>query len=378
MTTDYDIIDTTDQLEKLVRHLRSQKSIAFDLEADSMYHFQEKICLIQAATIQMNALIDPLGLKDLSSLGPVFADPSIKKIFHGADYDVRSLYRDFEIEIHNLFDTQVACKFLGIRSTGLESVLLEHFDIHLDKKYQRKDWSIRPLPAKMLAYAANDVCHLLPLAKKLEKELKMKGRQRWVKEECKLLSLVRPASNNHEPLFMNFKGAGRLRPRNLAILESLLQYRRKVAEVKDRPLFKIFSNKSMLQLAVDRPASINGLTGSGILSHKQLNMYGNEIVEVIQKASKMPAAKLPIYPRQKAPAMNPAVPLRIKALKKWRDKKAKSLGIEPGILINKSVMSVLATEKPTNETSLSAIDDLKQWQVRDFGREILKVLNHVK
>ena len=378
MTTEFKIIETSTQLEKLVHHLGTQKSIAFDLEADSMYHFQEKICLIQAATRQMNAVIDPLRLKDLSSLGSVFANPSIKKIFHGADYDVRSLYRDFEIEIHNLFDTQVACKFLGIRSTGLESVLLEQFDIHLDKKYQRKDWSIRPLPAEMLAYAANDVCHLLPLAHKLEEELKMKGRLRWVQEECELLSLVRPAINNHEPLFMHFKGAGRLRPRNLAILEALLQYRRMVAELKDRPLFKVFSNKSMLQLAVDRPTSLKGLTGVDVLSHKQLKMYGNDLVEVIQNALKIPPAKLPNYPHQRAPTMNPAIPLRIKALKKWRDKKAKTLGIEPGILINKSVMSVLATEKPTNKRSLMAIDELKKWQIQEFGHDILMVFNHVK
>ena len=378
MTTEFNIIETSTQLEKLVHHLGTQESIAFDLEADSMYHFQEKICLIQAATRQMNAVIDPLRLRDLSSLGPVFANPSIKKIFHGADYDVRSLYRDFEIEIHNLFDTQVACKFLGIRSTGLESVLLEQFNIHLDKRYQRKDWSVRPLPAEMLAYAANDVCHLLPLAQKLEEELRMKGRHRWVQEECELLSLVRPANNNHEPLFVHFKGAGRLRPRNLAVLEALLQYRRKIAELKDRPLFKVFSNKSMLQLAVDRPTSLKGLTGVDVLSHKQLKMYGNDLVEVIQNALKIPTAKLPNYPHQRPPTMNPAVPIRIKALKKWRDKKAKTLGIEPGILINKSVMSVLATKKPTNKRSLMAITELKKWQIQEFGHDILTVFNHVK
>ena len=76
--------------------------------------------------------------------------------------------------------------------------------------------------------------------------------------------------------------------------------------------------------------------------------------------------------------MNPDVPLRIKALKKWRDKKAKTLGIEPGILINKSVMSVLATEKPTSKRSLMAIAVLKKWQIQEFGHDILAVFNHVK
>ena len=378
MVTDFDIIETPAGLEKLVKHLRRQPAIAADLEADSMYHFQEKVCLIQVATAHMNAVIDPLHLRDLSALGSVFADATIRKIFHGADYDVRSLYRDFKIEINNLFDTQVACKFIGIKATGLESVLLEHFGIHLDKKYQRKDWSIRPLPAEMLAYAAGDVRYLLPLAQRLEEALQEKGRRSWVREECERLSRVRPAHNDHEPLFMHFKGAGRLRPRNLAVLEALLRYRRKVAKVKNRPLFKIFSNKSMLQLAVDKPANLNRPDGQDVLSRKQLNMYGSELMAVIQQALQIPADELPVYPRQKAPSLTPAVPLRIKALKKWRDKKAKTLDLEPGVLLNKSLMTALATEKPADPDSLETIADLKQWQKQQFGPEILKVLNHVK
>lgn len=378
MATQFEIIETPDRLEKLIDHLHSQQEIAFDMEADSMYHFQEKICLIQVATAQMNAVIDPLRLNDLSALGSVFDNPSIQKIFHGADYDVRSLYRDFKIEIHNLFDTQVACKFLGTRSTGLESVLLQYFGIRLDKKYQRKDWSLRPLPVEMLTYATNDVCHLLPLAQNLEVALRKKGRRSWVKEECELLSQVRPTRNDHEPLFIHFKGAGRLRPRNLAVLEALLQYRRSLAEEKDRPLFKIFSNKSLLQLAMDKPKTLKRLTSSDVLSRKQLNMYGNELVEVIRKASQIAAPELPNYPRQKAAKMNPAVPSRIKALKKWRDKKAKALDLEPGVLLNKSIMATLATEKPTDPESMSRIADLKEWQKQEFGPEILKVLNNVK
>lgn len=378
MTTEFEIIETPTGLEKLVDHLRRQPAISVDLEADSMYHFQEKVCLIQTATTHMNAVIDPLLLRDLSALKSVFADPTIKKIFHGADYDVRSLYRDFQIDIRNLFDTQVACKFIGIKATGLEAVLLDHFGVHLDKKYQRKDWSIRPLPVEMLAYAAGDVRYLLPLAQRLEEALREKGRQSWVREECERLSRVRPAQNDYEPLFMHFKGAGRLRPRNLAVLEALLRYRRKVAKVKNRPLFKIFSNKSMLQLAVDKPANLKRLSGSDVLSHKQLNMYGNELAAVIQHALQIPATELPVYPRQKAPAMTPDVPLRIKALKKWRDKKAKALDLEPGVLINKSLMTALATEKPADHDSLETITDLKKWQKQQFGPEIIKVLNHVK
>ena len=77
----------------------------------------------------------------------------IQKVFHGADYDVRSLYRDFKININNLFDTELACRFLGFKASGLDAVLTKRYNVHLNKKYQRKDWSKRPLPEEMVAAA---------------------------------------------------------------------------------------------------------------------------------------------------------------------------------------------------------------------------------
>ena len=378
MTTDIVVIETPAALTKLAQKFQHAPAVAVDLEADSMYHFQEKVCLIQMATSQSSAVIDPLRLRDLESLRPVFANPAIEKIFHGADYDVRSLFRDFGIEIAHLFDTQIACKFLGLRETSLEAVLQARFGVTLNKKYQRKDWSKRPLPDEMMAYAADDVRYLLPLTKMLVGELKDKGRLAWVQEECDLLSRVRSPQNNHEPLFLGFKGAGRLNPRSLAVLEALLQFRRRVAENKDRPLFKVFSNKSLLQLAVEKPANKKRLDESGVLSSKQLMMYGDELAEAIHRAQQIPSDELPVYPRKKNRAMHPAVPDRIKALKNWRDKKARALDVEPAVLLNKSMMTALATVKPVKRQSLDAVKELKEWQKNEFGDEIVGVLKRVR
>ena len=106
MGADYELIETPAVLKSIVKALRGEPVIAVDLEADSMYHFQEKVCLLQLAFGKVNAVIDPLQVQDLSPLKPVFADAGVQKVFHGADYDVRSLYRDFQIEINNLFDTE--------------------------------------------------------------------------------------------------------------------------------------------------------------------------------------------------------------------------------------------------------------------------------
>jgi ribonuclease D len=148
MQVNYQFIDTLTGLEDFAKSLEEVRSVAVDLEADSMYHFQEKVCLLQMASGTASVVIDPIQIKDMSSLKPLFFNRKIKKVFHGADYDVRSLYRDFDIQINNLFDTQAASMFLGYKETGLNAVLKKKFGISLNKKYQKKDWSVRPLPEK--------------------------------------------------------------------------------------------------------------------------------------------------------------------------------------------------------------------------------------
>jgi ribonuclease D len=304
----------------------------------------------------------------------MFNNASLQKVFHGADYDVRSLYRDFQIEIHNLFDTQLASRFVGLKETGLEAVLQARFGVSLDKKYQRRDWSQRPLPPEMIAYAADDVRYLIQLAETLEDELRTKGRLDWVQEECEHLSRVRPVQNGKQPLFLNFKGAGRLSPRSLAVLEALLQLRVALARRKDRPLFKIFSNKSLLTLATAKPTSTTALQKTGALSSRQVKMYGNDLTTAIEKAKKLPNRALPTYPRKKTPAFHPAVPARIRALKAWRDRKAKSLRLEAGLLLNKNLLTAIAVRNPQEVAGLDEIADMRNWQRSEFGREIIAAL----
>ncbi len=377
MEADYQIIDTVTGLERIVKIFEREKSIAIDLEADSMFHFKEKVCLIQVATKNRSIVIDPLQIKDLSSLKSIFAGHHIQKIFHGADYDVRSLFRDFNIETNNLFDTELACRFLGIKETGLEAVLKKFFKINLDKKYQKKDWSKRPLPQEMLDYAARDVIYLVPMAEILEKELDNKGRLSWVHEECNYLSKVRPALSDDEPLFLKFKGAGRLKPRSLAILEALLQFRKKVAEKKDKPLFKIIGNNDLMKITLARPVTLRVLKGTKALSNRQISIYGNALVETINKAIKIPEDKLLVYPRKKAPVLSHRVPKRVKELKKWRYKKAKELEVDSAIICNNALITSISVLNPSNSNSLETIKNMKSWQKKEFGKEIIAVLSKV-
>lgn len=378
MENQYRIIETARGLEELVAEIDSEPVLAVDLEADSMHHFKEKVCLVQLATSRVSVLIDPLVLPDLTALRPLFADPQIKKVFHGADYDVRSLYRDFEIDIQNLFDTQLASMFLGIRETGLEAVLKNRFDVQLDKKFQRKDWSVRPLPVEMMAYAAKDAVHLVRLAAELAAELKTKGRLAWVEEECALLSRVRPPVNDGTPLFLKCKGAGKLKRIELAVLEELLKLRRKIARRKDRPLFKVFGNGALVKIATRGPRSITMLERMGVLSPRQVAMHGKKIIAAVKKGFKVTPDKLPRYPRKRAPQLPPQVPDRIKALKEWRDHKAEELELDPPLLLTKAQMASVATHCPRSLQALNALEDLKNWQKKEFGRPIVNILKNIK
>ena len=378
MGTNYKIIDTVAGLEKAVRTLEKGKAVAVDMEADSMYHFQEKVCLVQMATEKSTIVVDPLQVKNLSSLKPLFSNPDIKKIFHGADYDVRSFYRDFKIEINNLFDTEVACRFLGNEGTGLEAVLKKYLDISLNKKYQKKDWSKRPLPQEMIDYAAGDVIHLHTLAKVFEKELEKKCRLAWVLEECDSLSKVRPVLSDEEPLFLKFKGAGRLKSRSLAVLEALLQFRKSVAEKKDKPLFKIIGNNSIMKITTAKPVTLRRLKGIKALSGKQINMYGNDLIKVMAGALKIPESKLPVYPRKKAPVLPYEVFGRIKALKSWRASKARALEIDSGMIFNNALITFIAIQNPVDRRAIERIKEMKNWQKKEFGQEIITLLRSLK
>jgi ribonuclease D len=248
------------------------------------------------------------------------------------------------------------------------------FEINIEKKYQKKDWSKRPLSEKMIEYASKDVIYLQPLAKILIDKLEEIDRLSWVLEECKILSKVRPILSDEEPLFLKFKGAGRLKSKSLAVLEALLQYRKSVAEKKDKPLFKIIGNDSIMKIATARPETLRRLKRSKALSGRQISMYGNDLIQVVAGALKINEHELPVYPRKTVSAMPYKVFERIKVLKSWRDSKAIALDMDSGMLCNNALITAIAVKNPEDRKSMGTIKEMKNWQKTAFGREIITVL----
>ncbi len=377
MDDSYKLIETAGSLGRVSQILSDTSLMGVDLEADSLFHYREKICLLQIATEKLKLVIDPLTVKDLSPLQPIFADRSIRKVFHGADYDIRSLYRDFKIEVNNLFDTQVACRFLGMKETGLEAVLHQRFNVILEKAFQKKDWSQRPLPEEMLRYAIVDVAYLIPLTRMVEKELNEMGRSEWVEEECRNLSQVRPQSPDKGPRFLRVKGAARLDARTLAVLEALLQFRQEQAGELDRPPFKILANEILLKISQRKPLTLNALEESKILNEKQISRWGTGLLESIRQALDRPERDLPFYPRERRARMPADIRKRVEALKAWRNERGEKMGLEPGILLNNNTIQFLAMNPPRFRHELDEVPALKNWQRDTFGEEIVDRLQGI-
>ena len=366
----YLLVKDRSNLSRIAAGLERETAIGVDLEADSMFHYPEKVCLIQISTPLQDILVDPLSFDDLSPLSPVFADPNILKVFHGADYDIRSLYRDFDIEVNSLFDTQIAARFLGIRETGLARLLKERLGVLVEKKYQKRDWSERPLPAAMRAYAVQDTCHLLSLSRILEKELRVKGRLFCVEEECELLSKVRPVPPNGNPLFLRFKGASMLDPRCLAVLESILQLRDDTARRRDLPPFKILGNEPIMEIVERRPVTERDLGRIKGLSARQVRMLGRSILKKIDESTKLPENELPAFPGTTKERIGDTVSKKVKVLREWREQRAKEMGINPSLVCTNAQIQSLALACPKGLKDLDSINTIRAWQRRLFGSEI--------
>ena len=369
----FEFISTSAGLQGAAKRIEGEPLLAFDLEADSMHHYREKVCLIQISTPTAAFVVDPLACPDISVLKPVFANPFSCKIFHGADYDVRSLYRDFGIEINNLFDTMIACQFLGETEFGLAAVLRRRFGVELNKRFQQADWSRRPISTEMLDYAVKDTTLLIPLYMQLEFELRSKGRWEWVREECELLSKVRASERRDDQLFLRFKGASKMSPPTLAVLENLLRFREMEAERRDVPPFKVLGNEVLKSLAERKPATLAELDGVTGLSPRLIQRYGEALLMVVSDGVSLPLELLPHFPHSPRKKRAPEYEARLKNLKSWREEKSERTGLAPGLIANNALLESIADKSSAQDREL-LLGELKQWQRHEFGSELAAIL----
>jgi ribonuclease D len=375
---DFGIITQASELEDLAKALLREEVVAFDTEADSFYHYYDKVCLVQIATRKDCWLVDPLALggpENLAPLAPVFASPKVRVLFHAAEYDIYVLKRDAGFEFTNLFDTMVSAQLLGYPSIGLAALVERHFGVNLPKDEQRSDWSRRPLTDKQLGYAASDVLYLIKLAEQLEKKLIKAGRRDWAEDDFQALCGRRWPDREFDKLgYLRIKGARALDPVALAVLRELFLLRDKRAREIDRPPFKVLGNRTLLEISRSQAADLDHLAEINGISELILKRLGKDLVAAVKKGLRRPHGPIPKLETNARRRMDRTTEKRLAALKDWRGPRAEALKLDPGVLCPNAALEAIASAMPANAEDMKGIPELKNWFVREFADEIVAVL----
>lgn len=357
-------------LEALAERLVRAPRIAFDTEAASFHRYADRVYLIQLSSDAETALVDPLALVDLAPIGRLLADQRIEVVFHDADYDLRTLDRDYGFRARRIFDTRIAAQLLGEPAIGLAALLAKYQGVKIDKKLQRADWSLRPLPPDMIAYAAADTHHLLALRDELERKLGAAGRLAWAQEEFRQLEAIRWAAPQTDFAYLKLKGAKAMQSRARAVLLTLHEWREGKARSLDRPPFKVIGNDALLALARRAPRSPADLAAVPELPRSLAGRYGADILAAIAAA---PASvpEPPTDPSAGRTRPSPEMERRIERLKELRNARAKALGMEPGVLCPNGTLEAVARAAPRTAAQLDQVSELRKWQREALGERTL-------
>jgi ribonuclease D len=347
--------------------------LAIDLEADSLYSYPENVCLVQLSTASANTIIDPLsGREGMVPLGAALSSRAVTKVFHGADYDIRLIKKEYGFGISNVVDTMIAAQLIGRTRVGLADLLQEEFDVQLDKRHQRANWSTRPLPADMLNYATLDTAYLLPLWARLRQRLEKLGRLAWAEEEFSLLEAIAPSPDRPASCF-DIAGAVRLSLRERARLQALVELRERTARAWNRPPFKILSDQTLLAWAQSPPGSLDQIVRTPRAGQGILRRLAREVLDALRRAESMPERDCPLR------SLSPYVPLtgpqraRLDNLKAARHAAAQRLGLSAGMLASSRTLDRLCRAQRDQVSELLRVS-LKQWQFDLLGDELLGIL----
>jgi len=374
---DIRLIERSEELQDVQRHLASAERIALDCEAAGFHRYSDRLCLVQLTYGDRTYLLDPLSIDVEGLLRPILEDPDREVVMHGADFDLRLLDRDLDINLRGLFDTQIAASMLGIDGIGLQSLLERTLDVSLSKKYQRADWAKRPLPEEMLKYAALDTHHLLDLADRLARELEEAGRMQWAREEFQELQKIRYEEPDESDPAARLKAARDMADREVHRLREALRWRDEIARERDRAPFRVANDSVLIQAARQPPGSVEELINIRGMNRGLARQEGEGLVRRLEAVEALPDGEVQGLPprdhsgRGRPP---PEAQDRMRTLKAVRNQRAADLGIDRGSLLPNALLEELALEPPESIEDVSRVPGIRNWQAQLLGPDLLEAL----
>jgi ribonuclease D len=351
------VIDTNDKLANFLPALRAAKWVAVDTEADSLHAYPEKVCLIQISIAEADRLVDPLANLDLNHLLDALKGHDL--LMHGADYDLRLLWKHHRFTPRSVFDTMLAARLLGQRQFSLNALVAHYLGLTLDKGMQKADWARRPLTERMETYARNDTRHLKPLADKLKLELQQKGRLAWHEESCAWQ--VTDCARDIEPdahTVWRTKGSHLLSRPALAVLRELWQWREQEALGGNRPPFFVLAHETLTQIAI---AATDSRQIEPLLPRRFSDRRRESLRKAIARGLALPATHHPEILRFTSRRLTETERRRLAELERHRDAHATRLDLDPSLIAPRATLLDLARHGDKH------MPELMRWQ-----RELLQ------
>ena len=370
-------VDNASAVAALLSHMGSAESVAIDTEADSLYHYYHKVCLIQITLDEQNYIVDPLSDVDLDGFLATLAQKPL--ILHDAGYDLRMMRSSFGFKPENkVFDTMLAAQLLGHEKFGLGSLVENFFGIVMPKGGQKSDWSRRPLSPNQLMYATEDTFYLHKLAEifadELEKLQRTDWHQQWCEKTLQAVESYKPAVDPEDA--WRIKGARFLDIEALTQLRSIWKWREVESQKEDVPPFKVMQNSLMLRLAVW--ASRHSRTSLSKGPRLPKNCRGRRLQELkkaIALSYEIPESEKPRHPKPKHhPKPPPETNQIFEELKTECDRIAAELNIASQVLSSRAKLKSIAMRKPRDIEEIQKCGGIMKWQADLLAPSIENIL----
>jgi ribonuclease D len=371
------LIQNEADLESLVARAKKTDAVALDTEFVWERTYYPQLGLIQIALSDEDCyLIDPIAISNLKALGQLLSDRGVVKILHDAPQDLAILQRATGATPQNIFDTRLAAGFCNLPATlSLGNLVRELLDIDLAKEETRTNWCQRPLTDEQVRYALDDVRYLRAVRILLLSRIIGPKIKSWLQEELNLLN--NPATYSGPPAeerYLKIRGTSALDRPGLAILKNLSTWRDGMAKKIDRPRGHVIKDAILIELAKQKPTSLEEQKLRCGLSDKAIGKYGKVIAAIIETALSQPVDTLPIS--EKPSRLNQTDREALEKLNNLIILKAGLLGIAPGLVGNTSELKLLVTT--LNAKKSGASQQLRQtegWRknfLEDFLRQTWK------
>jgi ribonuclease D len=363
--------------EDIAQRARDTGRLGIDTEFMGEGRYQPLLCLVQIALDTGDGeseviVLDPLTEDyDPAPLADVLADPEIEVVLHAARQDVALLRRDWGKPLRNVFDTQIAAGFAGMRAQlGYEPLLKEMLGVRLRKTASFTRWDDRPLTEEQLGYAREDVLHLLPLAEALQSRLGELGRLEWAREECRTFEEI-DDRRDLEVVFGKLPRVNSLEPAQRAVARELVEWREDAARTGDRPVSGVLHDAALVEIAKRRPQSVDRLRQIRGLNDATLHRRGRSIVEAVARGRERdPIPVEGVKPTQPDAEDAPLIALG-EALARTR---AMEAGLAYELIAARADLQRIVTAAREGEPEPD-VRTLQGWRREVVGAELLELLN---